>query len=359
MEEERFRLIRSVAHSCDDEDGLRAIVGREASPICFDSFEPRQRMPIAQGLLKTLIVNQLVDAGCSVKIWIGDWVAEQRYCVKNEKTKLRAAGEYMIEVWRAAGMKVDQVEFIWASDVINGPRTAEYWPLVLDVARRCDLPRVLSCLGLSENWEEETIPSSELLYPCMQCASMFLTKAHICLLGADKHNVINMIGNYCNDFDKERRPVFLSNSMLPSLERLQSLEAQKEMSRSSPDSCLFMDDEEKDVKKKINGAFCAEKVLEKNPCMDLAKLIVFPWCRELTIKPRSDEGTKTFTSVEDLSSDYSAGSVHPGDLKNALTESVNKILQPIRDHLKANSKAKELLLKMKVCLSVLFDSPLV
>ena len=34
--------------------------------------------------------------------------------------KIQTVGRYMIEVWRAAGMNMENVEFIWASEAING-----------------------------------------------------------------------------------------------------------------------------------------------------------------------------------------------------------------------------------------------
>ena len=34
--------------------------------------------------------------------------------------KIQTVGKYMIEVWKAAGMNMDNVEFIWASEAING-----------------------------------------------------------------------------------------------------------------------------------------------------------------------------------------------------------------------------------------------
>lgn len=38
--------------------------------------------------------------------------------------KIQTVGRYMIEVWRAAGMNMENVEFIWASEAIN--RRAEF-----------------------------------------------------------------------------------------------------------------------------------------------------------------------------------------------------------------------------------------
>ena len=33
--------------------------------------------------------------------------------------KIRIVGQYFIEVWKAAGMKISNVKFLWAFDEIN------------------------------------------------------------------------------------------------------------------------------------------------------------------------------------------------------------------------------------------------
>ena len=44
--------------------------------------------------------------------------------------KIRTVGWYFIEIWKAAGMKMSNVKFLWASDFIN-QRPDEYWMRVM------------------------------------------------------------------------------------------------------------------------------------------------------------------------------------------------------------------------------------
>lgn len=55
--------------------------------------------------------------------------------------KIRVVGEYFVEVWKALGMKMSNVEFRWASDEImkNGEK---YWGMVIDIARKFPLGRI-------------------------------------------------------------------------------------------------------------------------------------------------------------------------------------------------------------------------
>lgn len=47
------------------------------------------------------------------------------------------------------------------------------------------------------------------------------------------------------------------------------------MSKSIPDSAIFMEDTVKDVERKIKKAYCKPQVIEGNPIMDYCKNIIF------------------------------------------------------------------------------------
>ena len=55
---------------------------------------------------------------------------------------LQTVGKYMVEVWKAVGMDLTHVEFLNSSEEIN-KRPDEYWTLVMDIARKSSLKRVV------------------------------------------------------------------------------------------------------------------------------------------------------------------------------------------------------------------------
>ena len=54
----------------------------------------------------------------------------------------------------------------------------------------------------------------------------------------------------------------------------------------------------------------------------------------------------TFETYEELEREYQADRVHPGDLKAAVTEAMNRILEPVRQHF-SQGEPKALLDKIK------------
>jgi len=94
--------------------------------------------------MKTINVNKLTASGCRVKIWIADWFAQLNNKMGGDLKKIETVGRYLIEIWKAVGMDLEggKVEFLWSSKEINS-RASEYWPLVMDIARKNKLPRII------------------------------------------------------------------------------------------------------------------------------------------------------------------------------------------------------------------------
>ncbi|TYJ33718.1 hypothetical protein E1A91_A05G122000v1 [Gossypium mustelinum] len=341
--EEKFKIIRSVGEECIQEDELLNLLNHKPEPICYDGFEPSGRMHIAQGVMKAINVNKLTSAGCRVKIWIADWFAQLNNKMGGDLKKIKVVGQYLIEIWKAVGMDLNEkVEFLWSSDEINS-RASEYWPLVMDIARRNKLPRIMRCCQIMGRSEQDELSAAQILYPCMQCADIFFLKADICQLGMDQRKVNVLAREYCDDIKRKNKPIILSHHMLPGLQQ-----GQEKMSKSDPSSSIFMEDEEAEVNVKIKKAYCPPKIVKGNPCLEYIKYIIFPWFNEFRVERNADNGgDKTYKDFEELVSDYESGGLHPGDLKPALSKALNKILQPVRDHFNKDAKAKDLLKRVK------------
>ncbi|KAJ4822236.1 hypothetical protein Tsubulata_035656 [Turnera subulata] len=340
--EERFSIVRSVGEECIQEKELLRLLEKKETPICYDGFEPSGRMHIAQGVMKTINVNKLTSAGCKMKMWIADWFAMLNNKMGGDLEKINAVGKYFIEIWKAVGMDTQNVEFLWSSGEID-TRSHEYWPLVMDIAAKNKLPRVLRCVQIMGRSEQEELTAAQILYPCMQCADIFFLKADICQLGMDQRKVNVLAREYCDDIKRKNKPIILSHHMLPGLQQ-----GQEKMSKSDPLSAIFMEDEEADVNLKIKKAYCPPQIVKGNPCLEYVQFIIFPWFNEFKVERKEqDGGEKIYKNFEELVADYESGGLHPGDLKPSLSKALNKILQPVRDHFKNDPKAKALLEQVK------------
>lgn len=67
------------------------------------------------------------------------------------------------------------------------------------------------------------------------------------------------------------------------------------MSKSDPNSAIFMEDSAADVQRKIGNAFCPERRIDGNPCIKYITLIVMPWAGSFCAP--ASEGGITCASV--------------------------------------------------------------
>ena len=344
--DEKIALIKEVGEEILNEDELRPLLMRKPMPNVYDGFEPSGRMHIAQGILRAINVNRLTRAGCVFTFWVADWFAQMNNKMGGDLEKIRIVGRYFIEVWKAAGMDLRNVRFLWASDEIN-KKSDVYWQHVIDVARRNTLKRIKRCgqiMGRKDDDKDdvdrdESLSAGQILYPCMQCTDVFFLKSDITSLGLDQRKVNVLAREYCDSIGKKDKPIIVSHHMLLGL-----IEGLEKMSKSIPDSAIFMEDSEKDVIRKIKNAFCPIKVVDGNPIFEYIKFIIFPKFGKLFIERKEENGGNVlYDSYDKLCQDYKDEKVHPGDLKPAVAKSINAMIEPVRKHFETDPQAKKIL----------------
>ncbi|TVU23836.1 hypothetical protein EJB05_26219 [Eragrostis curvula] len=333
--EEKAEVLRGVAEDFVGDEDLQQLLRNKPNPVCFDGFEPSGTLNIAQGIGTVTRVNKMVRAGFRVKIVIADWFALLNKKMGGDFDTIRAAGHRMIETWKALGMAMDGVEFLWSSEEIQ-KRASEYWPLVLDIAQKSSVERIVSCSEIMGRSEKDDLSAGQFMYPLMQCADVFFFEVDICQMSMDQREVNMLARDYCEAIKRKTKPIILSHHTLPGLK-----EGQKNMSKSDESAAIFMEDNESQVKGKIKKAFCPPKTIEENPCLEYIKHIVFPWFGRFDVlRKEANGGDKIYNRMEEVFVDYASGALHPADVKSNLAKAINQILQVVRDHFKNNSNAK-------------------
>ncbi len=243
-------------------------------------------------------------------------------------------------------MKMDNVRFIWSSEEIL-KRADEYWALVFDIACKNSLQRVLRCTQImGRNAETDDLSAAQIFYPVMQCADIFFLKVDICQLGMDQRKVNMLAREYCTNsgLRANRKPIILSHHMLMGLK-----EGHEKMSKSDPESAIFMEDSEEEVNSKIKKAFCPPGVVEKNPVLDYAKHLIFSKAEaKLHITRKAENGGDVlYERYEELEADFVALKLHPSDLKRAVAQFLNEAIKPVREHFINDPHARDLLKRVK------------
>ena len=349
--EDKINLVKEVGEEIIQEDELRELFEKKPNPIAYDGFEPSGRIHIAQGLLRAINVNKLTKTGIKFKMWVADFFALLNNKMGGDLNKIRIVGEYFIEVWKACGMDLDNVEFIWTSEYIK--EHPEYWETVLRLSMNSSVKRVLRCGQIMGREESTNNPASQILYPLMQAADIYHLKADIAQLGMDQRKV-NMLAREIFPKLGFEKPVAVHHHMLmgltePKIKDNKSIDStiEKKMSKSNPDSAIFMTDSIGEVNNKFKKAYCPEGEVENNPILEYFKYIIFEKNDKITLeRPEKFGGNKEYNNYKELESDFIEKKIHPMDLKSCAAKEINKLMEPVREHFTKNKHAAELLKKV-------------
>lgn len=357
--EERMALIDACDFELLTREEMVEVLRNNPAPVTYDGFEPSGRMHIAQGIMKSIIVNRMTQAGFTYLFWVADWFAQLNEKFGGDLKKIQSTGRYFIEVWKACGMDMSRVVFLWCSEELN-THSDTYWPGVLEIARLFNMKRVDRCsqiMGRSEG--DKSV--SQLFYPCMQCNDIFFLGVDVCQLGLDQRKV-NVLAREYAAKKSIKPPVVASHSMLPGLKK-----GQEKMSKSDPSSAIYMEDTTEEVHAKVMGAFCPPWDEEhndvlKNPVLAYYKTLVFPKLQSegkwVIIAPLPEhaavERDVEFHDFDSLLVAYQTGELAAKRIKVNLANYLDMFIQPVRDHFAANLHANLLREEIKQCVVVAF-----
>ncbi len=349
--DEKVRIIKEVAEELINEEELRQLLLEKKHPVAYDGFEPSGQIHIAQGLLRTINVNKLTKTGIKFKFWVADYFAMLNNKYDGDLEKIQIVGEYFIEVWKSCGMDFENVEFIWASEFFK--EHPEYWETVMKLAMNSTISRVLKCGQIMGREESTSNPSAQILYPLMQAADIYHLGADIAQLGLDQRKV-NMLARDIFPKINAKKPVCVHHHMLLGLQFSETTaegvdrKIAMKMSKSKPDTAIFMTDTKEDIERKFKKAHSIDGMVEDNPVLEYFKYIIFEKYSEVLVeRPEKFGGNLKYTSYEKMEKDFISGNVKSIDLKQTASKYINELLEPTRKHFETNKKAKELLEKVK------------
>ena len=349
--EQRLGLIKNVAEEIITEEQLKSLLEAKRNPIAYDGFEPSGTAHIAFAILRAINLEDLLKAGIHFKLLIADWFAWINNKLGGDLEKIKLAGQYFIEVWKAAGVDLNRVEVLWTSDAV---KDGDYWKRVVRIAKHTTLNRTLRSVSIMGRKMGELKDTAQLFYPMMQASDIFWLDVDICQLGLDQRRA-NILAREVADKLRWKKPVIVSHHMLMGLQgvkqpegydpnRRYDIQISSKMSKSKPETAIFVHDSTQQIAAKIGGAYCPAKVVQNNPILEYARYIIFRRFRSLRIeRPMKYGGPIEVSSYKELESLFAEAMIHPLDLKSAVAEKINDLISPIREHFQRDNHAAELL----------------
>ncbi|MDD4027284.1 MAG: tyrosine--tRNA ligase [Candidatus Shapirobacteria bacterium] len=347
--QKKLKLIQEVGEEVIGLEEIEAKLKTGQELIAYDGFEPSGKIHIAQGLIRAINIQKLLQAGIRFKLLVADWHAYANNKIGGDMSKIEKTGQYFIEVWKACGLDISKVEIIRSSDLV---KDSNYWLLVLKIAKASTVNRMIRCSQIMGRNESENLSAAQIIYPCMQAADIFSLDIDIAQLGMDQRKV-NMLARQIADELGLKKPAAVHHHMLislqPPVDKIKSTDSKEDqtialkMSKSKPESAIFMTDSKEEIYDKIKKAYCPPNDILINPVLEYFKYIVFAKYSQVEIKREEKFGGNiNFNSYNELESAYQKGEIYPLDLKDNLAAYLDKLISPVRDYFNNNLEAKKL-----------------
>ncbi len=363
--DERLELIKRNLEEVLTVEDLRNLIESKEKIKHYIGFEISGKIHLGTGLMCMSKVKDFMGAGVDCSVFLADWHSwiNDKLGGDREVIKKVAVGyfkEGLKASFKCVGGDPEKLRFVLGSELYHN--NDDYWATLIDVSKNTSLGRMQRSITIMGRKEGESVDFAKLLYPPMQVADIFVQGVNLAHSGLDQrkaHVVAREVAlqlkirPLLNKKKEKIKPVAAHHHLILGLqkpqiwpvpkERMQELWSSMKMSKSIPDSAIFITDSLDEIRRKLNKAFCPEREIEFNPVLDWAKSLVFSGDgMRLEIKRAGKfGGDAVYDSYGELEKDFSDGKVHPMDLKNAVAEALIKILEPARKHFE-NPKIKKM-----------------
>jgi tyrosyl-tRNA synthetase len=349
--EKRIELIcRPPTEEVLTPEDLRHLFETEEHPIAYNGWEPSGLAHLGTGVICAYKMKDFAEAGVHFKAFLATWHAYLNNKLDGDLTLIRKAADLFRHSWIALGVPADKVEFVYSDELYDD---LSYWAKTMAIAKSLTIARTTRTLEIAGRKEGEAHYVSDFLYTPMQVADIFHMKVKICQLGMDQRKA-NVVAREIGEKNGYWKPVCVHHHLLQGLEKPKvwpipegqekEAVASAKMSKSKPDTCIFVYDSPAEIKQKMAKAFCPEKTVQYNPILDICKYIIF---REKSVfnieRPAKFGGAIQFGSFDELATAYSEGKLHPMDLKGGVADELGKILEPVRRYFSNNNDAADCL----------------
>ncbi len=367
--QEKLALIKRNTEEILTEDDLVKLLESGTPLKHYIGFEISGKIHLGTGLMCMSKVKDLMDAGVECSVFLADWHSwiNDKLGGDLDVIKKIAVGyfkEGLKTSLKCVGGNPEKLKFVLGSELYHN--NDKFWATVIDVSKHTSLSRMQRSITILGRKEEGKVDFAKLIYPPMQVADIFAQGINIPQSGLDQRKAqviardVAKKLSFCPLKNKKQeiiKPCAVHHHLILGLgkptewplpkERMQELWSILKMSKSKPDTCVFIHDSPEEIKRKINKAFCLECEIEFNPIMDWCKSLIFPIKGKLEIKrPEKFGGNINFENYEDLEKSFSEKSLHPADLKSGVADALIEILAPARKHFE-KPKIKNMLKEME------------
>lgn len=283
-----------------------------------------------------------LKAGCEVVVLLADLHA----FLDNMKAPLEVVNyrakyyEFVVKaILKSINVPIDKLEFVIGSSYQTSHQyTMDLFRLSNSVSQN-DAKRA----GADVVKQVSNPLLSGLIYPLMQALDEEHLHVDAQFGGVDQRKIFVLAEENLEKLGYKKR-AHLMNPMVPGLSQT------GKMSASDPNSKIDILEDPKQVKKKINSAYCAPGIVEDNRLLSFIEHIIIPiqelkkgpnYFNLFINRPEKFGGEIVYDSFEQLKQDYKEEKLAPPDLKTGVADAIIELLAPIMDEFSNNKEFQE------------------
>ena len=289
-------------------------------------------------------INDFIDAGVNCTIFLADWHTMINDKLGGDWDTINKVSKYYFDAFT---LVCPQANIVLGSDLYDSRK--EYWKEFMKFTKHMSLKRTMRTLTIMGRSEDESkIDLAKLLYPPMQAVDIHSLDLDIVHAGMDQRKIHMLVREI---FPKMgwKVPVAVHHKLLPGLSKPSESDGSQtpgKMSKSDPNSGIFIHNTDNEIKSKMKKAWCEEANIENNPLLEISQNVIFHEFDEIKVeRPEKFGGNVSYTDFNSLESDFAQKKLHPTDLKQTVGNYLVKVISPIRDKLQLSDELFEAIKK--------------
>jgi len=337
-------ILRPPTEEVVTQDELIELFKTNSSPKHYIGLEISGFLHLGSLISTGFKINDFTKAGVKCKIFLADWHTLINDKLGGDWETISKVSKYYQDAFK---LVCPDAEIVLGSKLYE--EKTQYWTELVKFTKHMSIARTmrtLTIMGRSE--DDKKIDVAKLLYPAMQAVDIHFLDVDIAHAGMDQRK-IHMLVREIFPKMKWKVPVSVHHKLLPGLSKpADTSESQilSKMSKSDPNSGIFIHNTDEEIKKKISKAWCEEANIQNNPLLEIAKTVIFHEFNEMKVeRPEKFGGNVSYSNYNQLETDFVEKKLHPGDLKQTVGNYLVEIVSPIREKLNLSDELHETIKK--------------
>jgi len=335
--DEKIKLIEGYSwQETVPDDGLRNLFETNNKPKHYIGLEISGFLHLGSLLSTGYKVNDFINAGVDCTIFLADWHTIINDKLGGNKENISLVSNYYKNAFEFVCPKA---KILMGSEFYE-KEGISYWEDLVKFTKHTTLARIRKTLTImGRNEGDEKIDLAKMLYPPMQAIDIHSLDVDIAHAGMDQRKIHMLVRDIFPKLDW-KVPISVHHKILPSLIQSRNIDDNSivvdkptKMSKSNPKSGIFINDSDKEIQNKIRKSWCELGKVHDTPLIDIMEQIIFHQFNKVEIEQYGTDKILTYDHFPTFIHDVEQDKIHPGDLKDAVSKYLIKIISPIREKL--------------------------